>query len=258
MTEMPKNKGLLDIARLTKNFGGLRALDDVSLNVTTGNVTSLIGPNGAGKTTLFNIVTGVFPAERGIIHFNGLEISNLKGHERARLGIARTFQNLKLFKNMNVLENVMLAFFYRHKFNLTLSILNFLREFRLSKQAKRESEDLLQIIGLFERRFSNPTELPHGFQRKLEIARALALEPKLLLLDEPFSGMTPTETLDLMNLVSRLKSNGITIFLIEHNMNVVMEISDWIVVLNFGKQLSEGTAEDVKKSAAVKEAYLGS
>jgi branched-chain amino acid transport system ATP-binding protein len=238
---MAERTYILEIEGVSKSFGGLKALDDVDFKVATGRITSLIGPNGAGKSTLFNLVSGIIRADKGSIIFNGSEISKLKGHEIARMGIARTFQNIRPFRNMNVLENVMVSHFYKKRFNLGLSLFNFASELAIRKEAKKVAESLLELTGLYERRFFRPTDLPYGSQRKLEIARGLALDEKILLLDEPFSGMTPTEASELKELVLKLKTKGSTIFLIEHNMNVVMDISEWIVVLNFGKKISEGT-----------------
>lgn len=248
---------ILKLREVSKNFGGLRALDKVSLGVSRGSITSLIGPNGAGKTTLFNVVSGIIHAEQGTILFEGLEISRIKGHQIARLGIARTYQNLRPFKNMNVSENVMVSCFYRKKLSLDLLMIPFMGMMSTRKKVEEESDELLRLTGLYERRYSRPMDLPYGSQRRLEIARGLALHPKILLLDEPFSGMTPTEASELMQLILNLKGRGITILLIEHNMNVVMDISDWIVVLNFGKKISEGIAHDVRHDLLVREAYLG-
>ncbi len=248
---------ILKLNEVSKNFGGLRALEKVSFQVSRGSITSLIGPNGAGKTTVFNVVSGILHAEQGSILFEGLEISKIKVHEIARLGIARTYQNLRPFKNMNVSENVMVSCFYRNKLSLNLLLTPFKGGRSGRKKAQEESEQLLKLTGLYERRYSRPVDLPYGSQRRLEIARGLALHPRILLLDEPFSGMTPTEASELMQLIVNLKGGGITILLIEHNMNVVMDISDWIIVLNFGKKISEGVARDVRNDRLVREAYLG-
>jgi branched-chain amino acid transport system ATP-binding protein len=254
---MEEKHPILKLKEVSKNFGGLRALDKVSLEVSMGSITSLIGPNGAGKTTLFNVVSGIFQAEQGSIFFEGREISRTKVHQIARLGIARTYQNLRPFKNMNVSENVMVSCFYRKRLSLDLFMIPFMGRISTRKRVQEEADELLRHTGLYERRHSRPTDLPYGFQRRLEIARGLALHPKILLLDEPFSGMTPTEVSDLMQLILNLKGRGITILLIEHNMNVVMDISDWIIVLNFGKKISEGIAHHVRNDPLVREAYLG-
>lgn len=254
MTEKPY---LLEVKEVTKSFGGVKALDNVSLGVAAGSITSLIGPNGAGKSTLFNVVSGIIRSDKGSIIFDGWDISKLKGHDIARMGIARTFQNIRPFKNMNVLENVMVSYFYRKRFNIGVSLFNFLGEFAIRKEARKVAESLLKTTNLYGRRFSRPTDLPYGSQRRLEIARGLALDEKILLLDEPFCGMTPTEASELKQLVLKLKNTGSTIFLIEHNMNVVMDISDWIVVLNFGKKISEGTIDYIRNNSLVKDAYLG-
>jgi branched-chain amino acid transport system ATP-binding protein len=254
---MAEERQILTIQGISKSFGGLQALDDVHLGVLHGGITSLIGPNGAGKTTLFNIVSGILAQDAGSIFLDGLEISKMKGHEIARLGVARTFQNLRPFKNMNVLENVMVSHFYRQRFKLGFSIGSFLTDTTGRKRAREEAEELLKLMGLQDKRFHRPTDLPYGSQRKLEISRAMALRPKVLLLDEPFSGMTPTEASELMKCILDLKSKGLSIFLIEHNMHVVMGISDWIVVLNFGEIIAAGNPNDVRNDPLVKEAYLG-
>lgn len=248
---------ILEVENVKKSFGGLTAVANVSFSVSEGQIKSLIGPNGAGKTTLYNIVTGIHPITKGAIWFFGNRIDGLKPHVIAKKGIGRTFQNVELFENMSVIENVMMGCHVRTKAGL------FGGAFRL--HAAREegraildrSMEILGFVGLKERAYEDSSGLPFGLQRYLEIARALATEPKLLLLDEPASGLDPTETLALCELILKIRDSGITVLLVEHNMEVAMEISDEIVVLNYGMKIAEGTPRQIQNNPDVVSAYLG-
>jgi branched-chain amino acid transport system ATP-binding protein len=248
---------LLDIKKLTKRFGGLVAVADVEIAVQEGEIISIIGPNGAGKTTVFNLITGFYSPDQGSVRFNGQELSGLQPHEITRTGIARTFQNIRLFADMTVMENLIVARQCRAKVNLVGAT------FRTSFVKKEEMSDQEKILQLLE--FVNlqgssnlkTSSLAYGEQRRLEIARALATDPKLLLLDEPTAGMNPRESENIMELVSQLRKLAITILLIEHNMNVVMEISERIAVLDHGVKIAEGKPKEIQANDAVIKAYLG-
>jgi len=248
---------MLVVQDITKYFGGLSALDGVSFEVPQGTITSLIGPNGAGKTTLFNTISGLLRPTSGIIIFKGIAITGWSPYRIARIGMGRTFQNVQLFVNLNALENVMAARFCRTHSSFLESLLCLPRDRGDRRQSREAAEALLEWVGIAERRFLLPRELPYGDQRRLEMARTLAMEPELLMLDEPTAGMSHLESQGLMELIGRLKEQGTTILLIEHNMNVVMSISDKVVVLNFGEKIAEGSAAEVQANPAVIEAYLG-
>jgi branched-chain amino acid transport system ATP-binding protein len=244
---------MLEISNVSKNFGGLMALDQVNLQLEQNKIYGLIGPNGAGKTTLFNLTTGLLPVSGGSIQFQGQELTSLHPHQIARLGIARTFQNIRLFASMTVLENVLVAQNIRTQSGITSLLPTNHRE----DSFRKEAESLLQQMGLWQKNKEKSSSLAYGEQRRLEIARALALEPTLLLLDEPAAGMNEAETEELLDRIQEIRNIGKTIFLIEHDMNVVMGICDYIFVLNFGKLIAQGTPADIQANEAVIEAYLG-
>lgn len=248
---------MLTVRNLTKNFIGLTALNQVDLHVEKGQIYSLIGPNGAGKTTFFNCVSGMIKQNSGHILFKGIDITYLEPHKRVELGIARTFQNIRSFARLSALENVLAARYCRTKSGLISLIAMLPRERSERKESREIAEELLRAFSLYERRGVLATELTFAEQRRLELARALATNPELLLLDEPAAGMTQKEISEFIEVIYRLRDSGKTIFLIEHNVKLVMDVSDYVCVLNFGEKIAEGTPKEIQNHSEVMEAYLG-
>ncbi len=248
---------LLEITGLQKNFGGLKAVNDVSFSVEEGSIKAIIGPNGAGKTTVFNLITGTLTTTSGTVTFKGNRIDGKKPHQIAALGIARTFQNIKLFNDMTVLENVMIGRHTRSSAGFLASMCNLPWTWKEEKSIRNKSLELLEMLEISGYADSEATSLAFGQQRAVELARALALEPTLLLLDEPAAGLNITETAEIGKLISRIRALDITVLLVEHDMSLVMDISDDIVVLSFGEKIAEDVPRAIQQNDEVVKVYLG-
>lgn len=255
--DMPDTQPILKIDSIFKAFGGVQALSDISFEVKKDIVLGLIGPNGAGKTTLFNVITGAYIPDRGAVLFNGKKIQARKIHTIVKLGIARTFQNVELFESMSVIENVMVGCHVRTRSSLFGAISRMPGVIKEEKKVKEKAQELLEFVGLEQYAEKKSSDMPFGWQRLLEIARALASDPKILLLDEPAAGLNAVETRLLGELLEKIRAKGITLMLVEHDMSLTMNVSDRIVVLDQGKMLAQGTPREIQSDEVVMAAYLG-
>ena len=249
---------VLDVRNLGIDFGGLTAVDSFNITIGPTEISGLIGPNGAGKTTIFNLLTGVYQPTRGSVLINGIDIKGMPTHKVNRLGIARTFQNIRLFSEMTALENVKVGMHNEIKCPFIASLLHLPAYHKAEKKANEKAMELLDFMGLADVADVKAGSLPYGVQRRLEIVRALASNPSIILLDEPAAGMNPSETTELMHQIRRIRDTfQIAIFLIEHDMNLVMNVCEAIAVVNYGRIIAKGTPEEIKNNPAVIEAYLG-
>jgi branched-chain amino acid transport system ATP-binding protein len=248
---------ILDVDHLTLRFGGLTALDDVSFHINEGEILGLIGPNGAGKTTCFNAITGVYKPTSGVISFQGESLAGKKRFEITQSGIARTFQNIRLFPTMTALENVLVGADAQHTTGIVSALFRLPKHRREEAQGHDRAMELLRFMGLARKADELAANMSYGDQRRLEIARAMATQPKLICLDEPAAGFNPQEKRVLMDLIRKVRDQGYTVLLIEHDMRLVMGVTDRIVVLEFGKKIAEGTPAEIRDNPAVIAAYLG-
>lgn len=248
---------MLEVCSLTQRFGGITALEDISFSVRKGEITGVIGPNGAGKTTLFNIVTGIYTQTSGSVALEGADISSQPAEKLASKGLVRTFQNIELFGNMTVLENVMLGLHTRSSCGLLSCMFKMPWHLREERQIRAAALEWLDYCGISDLADQKASNLPFGKGRLLEIARAMAVKPRILLMDEPAAGLNNRETVELARLIRRIRESGVTVVLVEHDMELVMDICDRIIVLNLGRKLAEGTPREIQENSAVIAAYLG-
>lgn len=248
---------ILEVKRLSKYFGGLAAISELDLGVVDSEILGLIGPNGAGKTTLFNVISGFFPPTTGKVTFDGRDTTGLKAHEIAHLGISRTFQASTLFMKISVLENVFTGYHISYKTGIWSRVLRTPSALKEEEAFRQRAMEILKFMGLTSLKDELAANLPHGYQRTLGVCMALATNPRLLLLDEPVTGMNPGETQTMIELIRQIRDRGITIIVVEHDMKAIMDLCDRVAVLNYGQKIAEGLPEEIRKNKEVVEAYLG-